>query len=52
MAAVAALVVVATVDDAGALNTIALSLAILAFIIQIIVFVAQAWTIEPTDAPK
>jgi hypothetical protein len=44
IAALAALVVVATVNDAGALETIALSLAILAFVIQIVVFVAQAWT--------
>jgi hypothetical protein len=38
----AALAVVAAVDDAGALATIALALAVLTFSIQIIVFIAQA----------
>ena len=42
--AIAALAVVASLDHAGSLATIALALAILAFVIQIMVFIAQNWT--------
>ena len=44
VAAVGALVVVAAVSDTEALTTIALSLAILSFVIQLIVFISQAST--------
>jgi hypothetical protein len=44
LAAIGALVVVATIKRADPLSTIALALAILAFVIQILVFVAQNWT--------
>jgi hypothetical protein len=43
VAAVAGLVVVATAKDADTLSAIALPLAILAFLIQIVIFIAQAW---------
>jgi hypothetical protein len=43
-AALAALAIVATVENRDVLSTVALSLAILAFLIQIIVFIAQTWT--------
>lgn len=44
VAAIGALAVVATVKHADPLSTIALALAILAFVIRILVFVAQNWT--------
>src|SRR4051794_12858306 len=43
VAAIAGLAVVATAKGADALSAIALPLAILAFLIQIVVFIAQAW---------
>lgn len=42
--ALAALVVIASVTDADALSTVALTLAILAFVVQIMVYIAQSWT--------
>lgn len=42
--AVGALVIVSSVKDADTLSVVALALAILAFVIQIIVFVAQTWS--------
>lgn len=44
LCAVGALAVVATVRGSDSLATIALALAILAFVIQILVFIAQNWT--------
>jgi hypothetical protein len=44
VASTATLAVIATVKDVDSLSTIALVLAILAFVIQIVVFIAQAWT--------
>jgi hypothetical protein len=44
IAALAALILVASLKQADALSTVALSLAILAFVAQIVVFLGQAWT--------
>lgn len=44
VASTATLAVIATINDVDSLSTIALVLAILAFVIQIVVFIAQAWT--------
>src|SRR5262245_33368932 len=44
VASLGTLTVIATVQRADTLATVALLLAILAFIIQIVVFIAQAWT--------
>jgi hypothetical protein len=44
LSALVALIVVTIVTDTGALETIALVLAILSFSVQIVVYIAQAWT--------
>jgi hypothetical protein len=44
VSSIAGIVIVATVKGADALATVALSLAVLAFVIQIVVFIAQTWT--------
>lgn len=44
IASLAALAIVASIDDADALSTVALALAILAFVVQIMIFIAQAWS--------
>jgi hypothetical protein len=44
VASTATLAVIANVKNVDSLSTIALVLAILAFVIQIVVFIAQAWT--------
>jgi hypothetical protein len=49
-ATLTALVVVATRHEAGGLETVALELAVLAFIIQIIVFVAQVFAVNQQTA--
>jgi hypothetical protein len=43
LACLGALVVVASVKDVDTLSTVALALAILAFVIQILIYIAQAW---------
>ena len=44
LTSLATLVVITSVEDTGALNTVALSLAILAFVVQLIVYIVQTAT--------
>lgn len=44
VASIIALAIVATVEDADSLATVALVLAILSFLVQLVVYIAQAWT--------
>lgn len=43
VASLSSLVVIAAIDDVDVLSTVALSLAILAFVVQIMIFLAQTW---------
>lgn len=50
VASLASLVIVASLNDSEALTTVALALAIVTFIIQIVVFIAQTWTTSQLNA--
>jgi hypothetical protein len=50
--ALGSLVLVVTTGNADALSTIALALAIIAFVIQIMVFIAHTWAASWTGVPQ